>query len=178
LRDRRQAIRHVVGPVRRSAPADAAGQLRQRDAALFRAGDRPQDLAPRGGPVRHPEFTPWTDPAAVRAVVEAQALSMRLHSRWMSEPTTLLATGGAAQPETLQVYADVFQARLRRLPVTNSAPLGAALRAANASGIAWALLEAFAAPEPGAIEPRVEAGAIYRSAIAVFARRLAAIEST
>jgi xylulokinase len=112
------------------------------------------------------EFTSWKDaPAAVRAVVEAQAVSMRLHSQWIAEkPKALLVTGGASQNNgILQIFSDVFQAILRRLSVTNSAAMGAALRAANASGgLDWNRLYAdFAAPDPETIEPNEEAGPVY-----------------
>ncbi|HIQ22893.1 MAG TPA: carbohydrate kinase [Planctomycetes bacterium] len=125
-------------------------------------------------------FRSWHDSAAaVRAVVEAQALSMRLHSQWIAErPQTLLVTGGASQNDgILQVFADVFQAALRRLSVTNSAALGAALRAANAcSGIDWdALYAEFAAPEPGTIQPDPDTAAVYDRMLVELQRRLAEV---
>jgi xylulokinase len=74
----------------------------------------------------------------VRAVVEAQQMSMALHSGWMSEAIdTIHATGGAAaNTQILQVMADVFGAEVRRLDVGNSAALGAALRAVHADSLA------------------------------------------
>lgn len=73
-------------------------------------------------------------PGNVRAVVEAQQMSMRIHSRWMGvEPTTIYATGGAsANREILQVIASVHNAEVYQFEVGNSAALGAALRAAHA----------------------------------------------
>ena len=52
----------------------------------------------------------------VRAIVEAQAMAMRLHSRWIApRPATIRATGGAAaNREILQVIADVFDAEVVR----------------------------------------------------------------
>jgi len=122
-------------------------------------------------------FTNWKDAAAtVRAVVEAQALSMRLHSQWIADKLeSLLVTGGASQNNAiLQVVADVFQARLRKLSVTNAAALGAALRAANACGrLPWQpLCDRFAAPEPVAIVPRAETAPVYERMMAEFAGRL------
>ena len=122
-------------------------------------------------------FTAWNDsPALVRAVVEAQAVSMRLHSQWIAdEPTTLLVTGGASQNDgILQVFADVFQASLQRLSVASSAALGAALRAANAcGGLDWESLYAdFAAPEPGAIRPNHAAAAVYDNVLKQFSSKL------
>ncbi len=124
-----------------------------------------------------PEFKAWQDAAAaVRAVVEAQALSMRLHSGWIGErPPALLVTGGASENDgILQVFADVFQARLRRLSVADSAALGAAMRAAHACGrIAWEeLFRQFAVPDPKAIEPDPQAAAVYERALIEFAQRL------
>ena len=73
-------------------------------------------------------------PANCRAVVEAQQLSMRIHSRWMGvDSTTIYATGGAsANREILEVMANVHNAEVYQFPVGNSAALGAALRAAHA----------------------------------------------
>jgi len=115
--------------------------------------------------------------AAARAVVEAQALSMRLHSDWIGEATdTLLVTGGASRNSgILQVLADVFQAELLLLPVANSAALGGALRAANAvGGMAWESLYArFCVPD-GQLRIRPDPGAktIYRDLGNEFERRL------
>jgi xylulokinase len=74
----------------------------------------------------------------VRGVVEAQQMAMLLHSRWMGvEVEEILATGGAAvNTQILQVMADVFGAEVSRSVVTNSAALGAALRAWHAHALA------------------------------------------
>ena len=82
-------------------------------------------------------------PAAdqVRAVVEAQMLAMARHSAWMGiRATAIAATGGAAaNREILQVMADVFDAPVHWLPSTDSAAIGAALRAWQAdTGLPWA----------------------------------------
>ncbi len=76
-------------------------------------------------------------PASVRAVVEAQMLAMRRHSRWMGvHVDTIHATGGAAvNRDLLQVAADVFDADVCQLPAANSACLGAALRAYHADAL-------------------------------------------
>jgi xylulokinase len=81
----------------------------------------------------------------VRAVIEAQMLSMAIHSAWMGVSVdTIHATGGAAaNREILQVMADVFGAEVYQFEVANSASLGAALRAAQAdaqsrrAGVSW-----------------------------------------
>jgi xylulokinase len=68
----------------------------------------------------------------IRAIIEAQFLSMRLHSDWITEtPKEIFATGGASiNREILQVAADVFDAPIYRFEITDSAALGAAFRAA------------------------------------------------
>jgi sugar (pentulose or hexulose) kinase len=70
----------------------------------------------------------------VRAVAEAQAMSMFLHSGWTGpRPRTLLVTaGGSENLGLLAVFAQVFGAEVRTLEVKESAALGAALRAAYA----------------------------------------------
>jgi xylulokinase len=79
-------------------------------------------------------LSPGDGPGHVRGVVEAQQMSMALHSQWMQvEVDTIHATGGAAaNREILQVMADVFGADVYQFHVGNSACLGAALRALHA----------------------------------------------
>ena len=69
-----------------------------------------------------------------RAVVEAQMMSMRLHSPYKENPPNRIhVTGGASQNEDiLQIMANVFQATVVRQKSTNGAALGAALRAGQA----------------------------------------------
>jgi len=70
----------------------------------------------------------------IRCILESQALSMKLHSSWMGETfTRIRITGGASHcTPFLQILADVFQAQIEKIAITDSAGLGAALRAANA----------------------------------------------
>lgn len=115
----------------------------------------------------------------VRGVIEAQMMSMALHSGWMGvEVDSIHATGGAAaNREILQVMADVFGADVYQFEVSNSASLGAALRAAHADAkaagnlMSWesvvrGLAEPIAAsrisPQPGRAE-------IYRDGMRVYA---------
>lgn len=76
-------------------------------------------------------------PANVRAVVEAQVLAMKRHSAWMGvRVDTIHATGGgSANREILRVMADVFDADVYQFAVSNSAALGAALRAYHADAV-------------------------------------------
>jgi xylulokinase len=99
-----------------------------------------------------PDFVAGKNPAAAaRAVVEAQALSMRLHSAFIGQPPQrILVTGGASKNAgILRVLADVFQAEIVPLRVANSSALGGALRAAQAvEGRPWNVLYTrFAAPD-------------------------------
>lgn len=127
------------------------------------------------------EFTEGRDPAAqARAIVEAQGLTMRYHSAWIGEtPDVILATGGASRnPGILQVLADIFQAELRPLKVTNSSALGGALRAAQAvEGVPWEDLYAcFAAPDSArTVGPNRSAHSVYEDLGAEFERRLSEV---
>lgn len=96
-------------------------------------------LVLNAGPVLEgsPLFASWSSGVeTVRALVEAQAISMYLHSQWTGvRPKVLRLTGGASNSAGIaQVYADVFNARVERLTITDSAALGAAMRAANGIG--------------------------------------------
>ncbi len=112
----------------------------------------PKVLSPEVRLFGDADFTTWKSPAAaVRAIVEAQAVSMRRHSDWIGQrPSTILATGGASRNRgILQIIADVFQAELRTLTVGNSSALGGAMRAAQAiEKVPFSnLVTAFAAPD-------------------------------
>jgi xylulokinase len=74
------------------------------------------------------EFLPEED---VRAIIEGQFLSMRLHSSNIGlVPKKILATGGASVNKgIMQVLADVFGVEVMISVRPNSASLGAALRA-------------------------------------------------
>jgi xylulokinase len=88
--------------------------------------------------VRRFGLAPDDGPGHVRGVIEAQMLSMALHSRWMQTGVqTIHATGGgSANRDILRVMADVFGAEVCQFQVTNSACLGAALRARHADAVA------------------------------------------
>lgn len=76
------------------------------------------------------EFTPAEN---VRAIVEGQFLSMRLHGSSIGlVPGQILATGGAsANASILKVMSDVFGVPVYTADVTDTASLGAAYRAAH-----------------------------------------------
>ena len=70
----------------------------------------------------------------IRAVAEAQAMAMYLHSGWIGpRPKGLLVTaGGSENLGLLTVISQVFGAEVRSFEVKESAGLGAAIRAAHA----------------------------------------------
>ena len=126
-----------------------------------------------------PEFVAWQRPAeAVRAVLEAQALSMRRHSSWIGHPPRqLVLTGGASRNTGVQrVISDVFQTPVRVLQVANASALGGALRAAQAVGsLAWAdLFSAFVALDPNVrVEPDTSTRGAYAALSGAFDEKLA-----
>jgi xylulokinase len=117
----------------------------------------------------------------VRGVVEAQMMSMALHSRWMGATVdAITATGGAAaNREILQVMADVFGAAVDRLEVGNSAALGAALRAfhadrnADGADLPWSeVIDGFVTPVAASrVMPDAARHEVYRALIQVYASR-------
>jgi xylulokinase len=139
-----------------------------------------------------PEITPpvkvagprWkdVDPSdaarAVRAVVEGQAMGMRIHSRWIApQVSTIRVTGGAAaNAAILQVIADVFDAELVRIAPRNAASLGAALRAFHAGRLAdgvpvgWRdVVAGFTDPDLR-VSPNPSAAAVYRERLPEYER--------
>lgn len=100
------------------------------------------EITPRvAAGVRRVNLSPDDGPGNVRAVVEAQMMAMARHSAWMGvEVTTIYATGGASRNRAiLQIMADVFGADVYQFAVSNTAALGAALRAfhADAKTVEW-----------------------------------------
>jgi xylulokinase len=134
-------------------------------------------LVPQAGP-RWKDVDPSDAPRAVRAVVEGQAMAMRLHSRWIAaKVTTIRVTGGAADnAAVLQVIADVFDAELVRIAPRNAASLGAALRAFHADCLAsraprpWHdIVEGFTDPNLR-VTPNAAAAAVYRERLPEYER--------
>lgn len=121
-----------------------------------------------------PEFCNGRAEAAVkiRAIAESQALAMRLHSQWINTAFSCVRiTGGASKsPGLCQVLADVFQSKLEKLSIPDSAALGAAMRAANAEGkYSWLELnKKFAAPTE-VINPNPNTSQIYNEMLEKFA---------
>ncbi len=105
----------------------------------------------------------------VRALLEGQFLNMRLHSRWMGvRADRIRLTGGASKSDSIaQLVADVFQAPVERLAISNSAGLGAALIAAAAAGEDLVSLQRrFCQADGGTmLSPRPELAERYDSAL-------------
>lgn len=111
------------------------------------------------------------DPARhVRAVVEGQMMAMANHAQAICRGRRrILATGGAsANAAILQVMADVFDADVFTLSVTNTACLGAALRAfhveraASSRTLSWPQVVAGFTDSMHAASPFSANVAIYR----------------
>jgi len=121
-----------------------------------------------------------TDASAnCRAVVEAQMMSMKLHSQWMGiQPVSIRATGGGAKERAiLQVMADVMGCPVHQFEVSKTAALGAALRAAHAwqkaSGqpLSWVqIAQGFTnTMATGGVQPVPGAAAVYASLLPRYA---------
>ncbi len=115
-----------------------------------------------------------------RALVEAQMMSMRLHSRWMKfTPKLIYATGGVSNnPPILRIMADVHNSPVMRNAVQKSTALGAALVAAfgyfasKGQPMDWEELAAgFTDPIPSSrIDPDPASVAIYNRLIEQYAK--------
>lgn len=110
----------------------------------------------------------------VRAVIEAQAISSYVHSRWMGvDITSLYVTGGAsANEEILKVFSDIHGCPVHRFETTNAAALGAALRAfqGHQPRIPWpTIVEPFCQPIAGStIQPDPSTRRVYDDLIAAY----------
>ena len=126
------------------------------------------------GPIRA-GLDPEDAAGNVRAVVEGQAMAMRLHSRWIAPDVRVIrATGGAAaNHEILQVLADVFDADVVRIAPPNAASLGAALRAFHADRLSDGAPLPWSEVVAGFTDPIAAAGARPRpDAVATYAALL------
>ncbi len=141
-------------------------------------------------PFFEPEITPRMDtggivfnrdgdhsPAQwVRAVLEGQFLNMRLHSQWLGiAPQRIRLTGGASRNNGIaQVIANVFAVPVDRLVTTESAGLGAAIRAASACGESLDVLESVFCKVDEAFTVMPESGAaeVYDALLSSFSEFL------
>jgi xylulokinase len=119
--------------------------------------------------------------ANCRAMVEAQMMSMRIHSAWMQiKPTRIYVTGGGSvNAPVLQIMADVMNCPVLRIEVSKSAALGAALRAAhrwlvhNGDRPAWPeVVAGFTDPIPNSeVKPNANAVRAYDKLVEQYAQR-------
>ena len=136
----REALRDAEGLDWSAFDADALRETRDAAGANIMLPFYGPEITPRhdfSGPVSRGSDDFESDAALrVRALLEGQFLNMRLHSRWMGlRHERIRLTGGASQNDGIaRMAADVFQAPVERLAVSNSAALGAALIAAAAAG--------------------------------------------
>uniref|UniRef100_A0A1A8QLU3 Xylulose kinase n=1 Tax=Nothobranchius rachovii TaxID=451742 RepID=A0A1A8QLU3_9TELE len=127
------------------------------------------------------EVSHWSPQVELRALVEGQFLSRRLHAERLgysiTAGTRVLATGGASSNrELLQVLADVFSAPVYTMDLSNSACLGSAYRALHGlvaeSGVSFFDVVK-KAPEPQLVAtPDPEATQVYDQML----RRVAQLE--
>ena len=114
----------------------------------------------------------------VRAIIEGQFLSMKLHSQWIEDkPKVIYATGGAsANQAILQIIADIFRTPIKRFNITNSASLGAAFRCMKSyidftrEGQKWSeIFEDFINTQKSiSIKPRIEYSELYSDMVELY----------
>ena len=109
----------------------------------------------------------------VRAVIEAQAVSSYIHSRWMGVDIASLNVtgGGSANEEILKVFANVHGCPVQRFETTNSAALGAALKAlkGHQADLSWSsIAETFCQPSDSVIQPEPSTSQIYHRLITAY----------
>lgn len=137
---------------------------------------------PIAGPHRY-GFSTANPEVEVRTLVDAQMMTMALHSRWMGvEIDRIHATGGAAANRSiLQTMADVFGATVFPFEVGNSAALGAALRAVQGDLVSRGEVPGWADVVHGFAEPlaskRVEPNAARHDFYVTLMRVYAACEA-
>lgn len=116
------------------------------------------------------DFAAASPATKIRAVVEAQAMTLRAHSLWIGAFKTLRVTGGASRSTgILQVLADVFNATVETIATTDSAALGGAMIAAHTlGGIGYGTLAASFCPPTRTIQPRAGAVQVYTECFPTF----------
>ncbi len=113
----------------------------------------------------------------VRAIIESQLISMRLHSQWTGEePEVIYATGGASKDKAiLQTIADIYQVNVIQFETSASAALGAALRAAKTyyddtgKNLSWSeIVQDYTVAKGKMISPRKEYKQIYDDMVLLY----------
>jgi xylulokinase len=116
------------------------------------------------------DFANASPATQIRAIIEAQILSIRVHSQWIGNFDTIRVTGGASRSTgILQTLANVFQAKVETIAVQDSAALGAAMLAAHVVGKhAYTALAQTLAPATASIKPDPLTRATYESLLASY----------
>ncbi len=140
----------------------AAGNHGQLALPWFEAEITPPVLTP--GLRANFDFANAAAATRIRAVIEAQVLSIRVHSLWIGNFETIRVTGGASRSSgILQTLANVFQATVETIAVQDSAALGAAMLAAHVIGHhSYADLSRTLAPAIATFTPDPATGRIYQ----------------
>ena len=127
-------------------------------------------LVGRAGLRANFDFAAASPEVRIRAVVEAQALTLRRHSKWIGDFKAIRLTGGGSQSAgILQTLADVFHAAVETISTADSAALGSAMIAAHtAAGISYETLAAAFCPPTQTILPRAEAAQMYSDSLSAF----------
>jgi len=125
------------------------------------------------------DFAAGSPEVRIRAVVEAQAMSMRRHSLWIGDFKTLRITGGASENiGILQTFADVFNATVETISIKDSAALGSAMIAAHTTGgISYQTLATAFCPPMKTILPREHAVRAYSECFLEFSEFEVAAQS-
>jgi sugar (pentulose or hexulose) kinase len=98
------------------------------------------------------------------SLVESQFMSMKLQAeKHLPKVELIRLTGGASRNKAIaQIISDIFGAKVECISVSNSAALGAAMRAAHCCGAApWPQLISDFAQASTCYEPNAERTAIY-----------------
>jgi xylulokinase len=115
----------------------------------------------------------------IRAIIEAQVLSIRVHSQWIGNFETIRVTGGASRSTgILQTLANVFQAKVETIAVQDSAALGAAMLAAHVVGHhSYESLTKALAPATATLMPDPVTGPVYQELLGTYLQLEAAAKA-
>lgn len=115
---------------------------------------------------------------ALVGLIESQILNLRFFAaKHAKNINTIRLTGGASQNTAIaQMIADVFQAKVERIEISNSAALGSAMRAANASGQeSWDSLNKNFTAAKSQLLPNSSNASIYEDKLKAYAHLLQTI---
>ena len=108
---------------------------------------------------------------ALAGLVESQILHLKTFADQHADSiTTIRLTGGASQNTAIaQMVADVFQVKVERIEISNSAALGAAMRAVHAcSNITWNELNCKFTSAESSLNPNANNSSIYKEKLKAY----------